>query len=57
MHMKLIYHHRSTLDRAIAIALEWASQSGPAQERRGYEDLESLWFDAARVEVRDHDKP
>jgi hypothetical protein len=45
MQMELIYHrHRSTLDRAIAIALEWASQSGPAQERRGYENLASGWL-------------
>jgi ribosome-associated protein len=27
------------------------------QDTRGYYDLESLWFDAARVEVRDRGKP
>jgi ribosome-associated protein len=27
------------------------------EDTRGYYDLESLWFDAARVEVKDKDKP
>jgi ribosome-associated protein len=27
------------------------------EETRGYYDLESLWYDAARVEVLDRDKP
>jgi ribosome-associated protein len=27
------------------------------EDTRGYYDLESLWFDAARIEVEDRDKP